>query len=93
MKSWQVFHVALKMLPPGQIQGIFRRSTRLVNYWAADPRYCEETRRNPLDRIRELLEALDIAGAGDYARWAIDYMAAPLDGHFQNNGNAKKMIR
>lgn len=82
MESWKIYHVALKKLAPGQLQKIYRRSSRLVNYWAANPRYCEETKRNPLDRIRTMLEELDLAGSGDYAREAIDYMAAPLGGHF-----------
>lgn len=82
MQSWVIYHVALKRLPPGKLQKIYRRSARLVNYWAADPRYCEETKRNPIDRIQVMLEELDLAGAGDYARAAIDYMAAPLGGHF-----------
>ena len=81
-ESWKIYHVALKKLTPGKLQKIYRRSSRLVSYWAADPRYCEETKRNPLDRIRVMLEELDLAGAGDYAQAAIDYMAAPIGGHF-----------
>lgn len=88
MQSWQVYHAALKKLPPGMLQNLYRRSSRLIHYWAADPRYCEETKRNPLDRIRDMLDALDAAGAGEFARWAIDYMAAPLSGHFVFNDPA-----
>lgn len=82
MESWKIYHVALKKLPQGKLQQIYRRSARLVNYWAADPKYCEETKKNPLDRIRIMLDELDNAGAGDYARAAIDYMADPLGGCF-----------
>jgi hypothetical protein len=77
-----IFNLARKKLPPGTVQAIFSRSTRLVDYWSADPRTCEETRRNPLDRVRMLLDELDSAGYGDYARAAIDYMAEPLGGRF-----------
>lgn len=82
IESWQIYHVALKRLPAGSLQRIYRRSVRLVNYWAADPRHADEIKRNPLDRTQQLLDELDAAGYGDYARAAIDYMAAPLGGEF-----------
>jgi hypothetical protein len=88
MESWQIFHVAHKKLPPGTLQSIYRRSARLVTYWAANPKYCEETKRNPIDRIRDMLEALDIAGFGEYSRAAIDYMAEPLDGCYADRRSA-----
>jgi len=82
MESWKIYHVAHKKLPSGKLQQIYRRSARLVQYWASDPNYCEENKKNPLDRIRTMLDELDNAGAGDYARAAIDYMAEPLGGCF-----------
>lgn len=84
-----IFNLARKKLPAGTVQEIFSRSTRLVDYWAADARYCEETRRNPLDRVRMLLDELDSAGYGDYARAAIDYMAEPLGGRFCDTETAR----
>ena len=84
-----IFNIARKKLPAGTVQGIFSRSSRLVDYWSADPRYCGETRRNPLDRVRLLLDELDSAGYGDYARAAIDYMAEPLGGRFCGTETAK----
>jgi len=81
-ESWQVFHVARKKLGANELRRIFTRSTRLVTMWAANPRYCARTARNPLDRIRMLLDALDTAGYGEYGRAAIDYMAEPLGGCF-----------
>jgi hypothetical protein len=50
--------------------------------WAANPAHCEVTARNPIDRIRELLDKLDSAGYGEFSRAAIDYMAEPLGGQF-----------
>lgn len=82
MNSWQIYYVAKKKLPHGMLQKIYRRSSPLVSMWAADPKYCEHHARNPIDRIRLMLEEMDTAGAGEYARWAIDYMAAPLGGRF-----------
>ena len=83
MESWQVFHAALKKLPKGVIHNIFRRSASLVSQWAANPKYCECTKRNPIDRIRLMLEEMDTAGCGEYARWSIDYMAEPIGGRFE----------
>lgn len=82
MESWQIYHIALKKLPRGRLQQIYRRSARLVTYWAANPYYCDETKRNPLDRIRLMLDELDGAGYGEYARAAVDYIAEPLGGEF-----------
>lgn len=89
IESWQIYHVAIKKLPAGTLQKIYRRSSRLASYWAADPRYADETKKNPIDRTRQLLAELDTAGYGDYARAAIDYMAEPLGGLFAKNTSAK----
>ena len=89
IESWQIYHVALKKLPAGTLQRIYRRSCRLVNYWAADPRCVDENKRNPIDRIRQMLAELDTAGYGDYSRAAIDYIAEPLGGEFATKSKAQ----
>ncbi|NNG00890.1 MAG: hypothetical protein HKM93_15995 [Desulfobacteraceae bacterium] len=61
-------------------------SERLFQQWAANPRHCAVTSRNPLDRIRLLVEELDLAGETEYARAAVDYIAEPLGGHFSMTG-------
>ena len=81
-ESWQIFKVAIKNLPPSTLQHIYPRSTRLIYYWAADPHDTDKSERNPIDRIRDMLDALDDIGKGEYARAAIDYMAEPLGGRF-----------
>jgi hypothetical protein len=83
IETWQIFNVAKLKLRPGTIQSIFRRSSRLVCYWAANPRVCDENKRNPIDRIRLLLDELNMAGYGEYDRAAIDHMAEPLGGKFE----------
>lgn len=87
MESWQVFHAAQKKLPKGMIQSIYRRSSPLVSQWSANPKYCECTHRNPIDRIRIMFEEMETAGCGEYARWAIDYMAEVLGGRFAPFGD------
>jgi hypothetical protein len=81
MESWRIYHCAHTKLDKGRLQNIYRRSLRQVHYWAANPRFAE-SRRNPIDRITLMLDELNLAGYGDYARAAIDIMAAPLDGQF-----------
>lgn len=82
MHSWQIMRQAKKKLPRGVLHKIFGRSTRLVDMWAANPAHCEVTARNPLDRLRLLIDELDNAGCEDYARAAIDYLAGPIGGQF-----------
>ena len=77
-KSSVIFKISKEKLPAGTVQRIFTRSSRLVALWAADPRCCEYTARNPIDRLRQLLEEIDLVGFGHYARAAIEYMAEPL---------------
>ena len=92
MDSWQIYYIAKKKLPPGILHNIYSRQvkslTRLIDYWSSNPRV-SKSKRNPIDRIRILLEELDIAGYGEYARWAIDYMAEPLGGRFTDTETAK----
>ncbi|KKL62276.1 hypothetical protein LCGC14_2186840 [marine sediment metagenome] len=88
-ESWKIYHIARKHLPKDFLQSLYTRSSRLVYAWAANPRDCDETARNPIDRIRLMLEALDDEGYGDYARAAIDYMAEPLGCHCAEKSGAK----
>jgi len=82
-----IFDIARKKLPAGRLQNIFSRSKRLLDYWAA--REGHEERRNPLDRIRMLLEDLDLHGYGDYARAALDYIGEPLGVHISEEKQSK----
>lgn len=81
-ESWRIFYIGRKYLDAGVMHNIWRRSSRLVRYWAANPRDCDRTTLNPIDRIRMYLNELDDIGYGDHARAAIDYMAEPLGGKF-----------
>ena len=83
-ESWRIFHVARTKLPKGFVSKLYGVTTRTAEKWAANPRTCGETARNPFDRDRDLLDEINLAGYGEYARAGIDYMAEPLDGHFAN---------
>ncbi|KKN36007.1 hypothetical protein LCGC14_0777840 [marine sediment metagenome] len=84
-----VFAAAKKYLPKGSIQKLFTKSTRLFNMWATDPRTSAIVARNPIDRIRILLNELDDFGQGHVSRAAIDYMAEPLGCHCVEKSGAK----
>ena len=81
LQTWQVYHAAHKILGP-ELSKLYTRSARLVAYWAADPRFTDVQHRNPIDRIGDMLEQLDIRGAGGIARGAVDLLAQPLGGRF-----------
>jgi len=78
LKSHQIFHIVRKTLSDGIIHDIFGKSSRLIYMWAADPRHCEFTRRNPLDQIKEMFDALDDYGRDDVVLAALEYMAGDL---------------
>lgn len=77
-QSHQIFHIARKTLPAGELHSIFGRTTRYMQMWAADPRFCEVVRRNVLDQVRDFIGALDDRGRGDVARAALEYMTGSL---------------
>jgi hypothetical protein len=77
-RSHQIFKIGLKELSDGERHRIFGKSTRYMDMWAADPRFCEVTRRNPLDQLKAFLSALDDHGRADVARAAIEFLAQPV---------------
>lgn len=89
MDPSQFYRVAAKRIPQKILHNIYGpKSGRTFRGWAAD-RYCETRNRTPLERLRMTIEEMDLAGYGDYARAAIDYLAEPLDGHFADNEPAR----
>lgn len=54
LKTWQVMHALRKTLGDSFLQKLYKRSLRQIYRWSADPRFCEDTERNPLDRIETM---------------------------------------
>ncbi|HBA84900.1 MAG TPA: hypothetical protein DCZ95_12470 [Verrucomicrobia bacterium] len=77
--SWRIFHVAKKVLPKGILQQIYTRSARLIDSWSADPRFCEVTARNPLDRMKILFAELSMAGRDAEVIAALDWLSEVVD--------------
>ena len=88
LQTWQVYHAAHKVLGP-KLSKLYTRSARLVAYWAADPRFCDQVHRNPIDRVGDMLEQLDLLGHGDIARGAVDLLARRLGGGFTETEPSK----
>lgn len=89
LQSHQIFHIAQKVLSKSEMHQIFGKTTRYMQMWAADPRYCEETRRNPLDQARLFFDALDDHGRRDVAAAALEYMAGDIGVTVRFEGRAK----
>jgi len=78
-ETWRIFHVAKKVITAEVLRKIYTRSSRLVDAWAADPRFCEVTARNPLDRMKILFTELSMAGRDAEVVAALDWLAEVVD--------------
>ncbi|KKL95712.1 hypothetical protein LCGC14_1851840 [marine sediment metagenome] len=85
--SSSFWRAALMYCPKGFLGKIFTQSMRLVYEWAAD-KNAEYRAKNPLDRVRDVMEGLQIAGQGCHAQNAIDYLSEPLGGEFTGKKRA-----
>lgn len=64
-ETWQLYKAAREELGTAFMSKLYHRSKREVYRWSADPDFCEDTSRNPLDRLITLCRALFSAGRGD----------------------------
>ena len=65
LKSWQFFHACRVILGPEVVGRICGRCKRQAYRWAADPRYCDNVERNPIDWLGDLFEMLIEIGRRD----------------------------
>jgi hypothetical protein len=75
MKSWEIYQRARKVLRNEMYEVYGNRSSRMIDYWAQDPDFSAETKRNPIDRLEELLRRLCEAGERDAAKSALRILA------------------
>lgn len=79
MLSWQIYDVARKTLK-NELHEIYgNRSARMIHYWAQDPHFCADPKRNPIDRLEKLLERLAEAGRRDVALAALRILGQKLN--------------
>ena len=79
VKSWQIYDRARKLLKREMYRIYGNRSARLIDYWAQDPDFSAEAKRNPIDRLQALLEAFVEAGRTDLALNAVRLLAGCID--------------
>ena len=69
---------ANKILTPSFIANIYKICLRQAQRYGADPKYCADTSRNPLDLLLIIMESLQEAGRPDAAYAGLNLLADPL---------------
>jgi hypothetical protein len=89
MKSWEIYDRARKALKSELYEIYGSRSSRMVDYWAQDPDRSAVTRRNPIDRIEELLHRLCDAGERDTAKAVLRILASATNCYIRDRSDVK----
>ncbi|KJR97192.1 MAG: hypothetical protein VR65_24900 [Desulfobulbaceae bacterium BRH_c16a] len=79
MQSWQVFHYARKHLSRSVLYAIFgKKNARAVDYWCENPRHTAKPdgAYDPIQGVRDLIEALDDQGHCDVVRATFSFLSA-----------------
>jgi hypothetical protein len=76
LKSHQFFHACRRILGQAVMGSIYKRSDRQLYRWAADPNFCEDHERNPIDSLKIVLERLCEMGREDVALGGVEILAS-----------------
>lgn len=76
-ESWEMMNFCKEILGVTELQKIFSRGHTQVNRYCMNPKF-EDSQRNPLDRIRLLIEKLTKQGQALAARTMLNHLAEPL---------------
>ncbi len=79
MKSWQVYDAARKVLKTKIYEIYGNRNARMIDYWAQDPDFSADHKRNPIDRLEMLLSYLTETGRRDVALSVLRILAGKID--------------
>jgi hypothetical protein len=75
MKSWQIYNTA-RTLMKSQLLAVYgNRNSRIIDYWAQDPAFSADHKRNPIDRMEALLGKLCECGRREVAISAVRILA------------------
>lgn len=79
MKSWEVYDRARKVLHKEKMLEIYgNRSSRMINYWAQDPKCCADPKRNPIDRLEKMVQELAKVDGKDVAIAVVRRLAGSI---------------
>lgn len=79
MKSWQIYDEARKILKKKIYKIYGNRSSRMIDYWAQDPSFSADPKRNPIDRLDGLIRSLVENGAQEVAISVVRILAAAVN--------------
>ncbi|WP_147822358.1 hypothetical protein [Salidesulfovibrio onnuriiensis] len=75
-ESWEMMLYCKEVLGATQLQKIFSRGHTQINRYCMNPKF-EDSQRNPLDRLREMLGLMADKGENELVRTALNHLAAP----------------
>ncbi len=79
-ESWQFWNATRKLLgEPFLLRVLGKRNARIIRMYSSDPRFVAERCNDPLQHLHTLFTELDLAGRGDIARRALEYLQSAID--------------
>ncbi len=78
MRTHQFWSAAYHILGLPALSKIYKVSNRQIHRWAADPDFCDQTARNPLDRIVVVCRRLQELGRVDIVEGGLRRVLEPL---------------
>lgn len=78
VQSWEAMKDFKDAVGPGTMQKIFSCGQTQINRYCRNPKFTADSERNPLDRLRILLEEAQEAGALEAVLAALEYIVEPL---------------
>jgi len=79
LTTWQFFHACRVVLGKSFLQKVFKRSLRQIYRWSANPQFCEEVERNPIDCLKIVIDRLKEIGRDDIAYAGLQILADSID--------------
>jgi len=77
--TWQFFYACRKILGDSFLQKVYKKSIKQIYRWSANPDFCEDVEKNPLDRLVVLIRKLAEVGRKEIALAAVRILADVLD--------------
>jgi len=89
-KTFQMFAACNKILTEMEVGKLFHVGSRAAYSWSANPAYCQNTTRNPIDRLMGLLRAVQEMGRDEVVHGILYYIGDDLGYKVYKNVDAVK---